>query len=352
MCGKTLRVPELDGSVKPLPTPELNLDDSSLVDALGELAGIGAQTQSDLPTQPAADKILAAPAQSAPEPVTVDPLVPAKPVPVGGTEVAPSPRRSPHDTAESVAGGDGTVNDPHAELRTIAASQSVVRKPTKRRSPRRAQTGRAADRRSWIERGIIAGGFLLVGFGLALLFSPSIGPETAGDASRGGEGQAAIQEQGEEAHVADSAAAVEGRVTYVNESGDTRPDEGAKIIALPTDRAGTVKLDVAGFLVGSDADDVSVAAASLRALGGDVASADADGRYALRLDRSGTYHLLVVSRRQSRSWEVGVEENVQQQLARFFIRPSTLLGQLAYDMSEFQYRGQGTSSRDVAFERE
>jgi hypothetical protein len=352
MCGKTLRVPDLDGSVRPLPTPELNLEDSSLVDALGELAGIGHQTEAGVPVRPAAGKIVIAPQHSAPEPIAVEPLAPAQPVHVADTERALQPARSQQDTAASAADAEGTVNDPHEELRTIVASPSAD-KPTSRRTPKkRPSRRRRANRRTWIERTLIAGGFLTVGFGLALLFSPS-SAFRADDAGRDGLGE---QDQDDApakgAPVEELVPAVQGRVTYVTEAGDSRPDQGAKIIVLPVDRKGTVKLDVVGFLVGSADADESIAAASLRALGGNVASADLEGQYRLELGQPGTYHLLVISRHQSRNWEVGVEEDVQQQLARFFVRPSTLLGQLAYDVQEFQYRGKGTSSRDFAFARE
>jgi hypothetical protein len=124
------------------------------------------------------------------------------------------------------------------------------------------------------------------------------------------------------------------------------------VIALPSARVGTVKFDVAGFLVGSDAVDSQVATASLRALGGDLVTTDDQGRYALRLPSAGEYSLLVISRHQSRRWEVGVEADIQKLLDQFFIRPSTLLGQLAYRVQGLSYRGQGTSQRDVAFTRE
>ena len=39
-CGWTLRVPELDGTVKPLPGPVLDMGDSKLAQALDELASM------------------------------------------------------------------------------------------------------------------------------------------------------------------------------------------------------------------------------------------------------------------------------------------------------------------------
>ena len=46
-CGRTIRVPELDGTVKPLPKPGLKFDDTRLKSALDEIAQIGHQTQVD-----------------------------------------------------------------------------------------------------------------------------------------------------------------------------------------------------------------------------------------------------------------------------------------------------------------
>ncbi|HID22034.1 MAG TPA: hypothetical protein EYP14_06490, partial [Planctomycetaceae bacterium] len=40
-CGRTIRVPGLDGRVDPIPTPALDFQDSELVRALDELAAIG-----------------------------------------------------------------------------------------------------------------------------------------------------------------------------------------------------------------------------------------------------------------------------------------------------------------------
>ena len=40
-CGWTLRVPDLDGSIKPLPSPGLDMGDSKLAKALDEVALAG-----------------------------------------------------------------------------------------------------------------------------------------------------------------------------------------------------------------------------------------------------------------------------------------------------------------------
>lgn len=350
MCGKAVRVPDLDGTVKPLPTPELNLEDSSLVDALGELAGIGAETESGVPARLGAEDVRIAVELSspAPEPIAREPLVAAKPIRAAPEPAAARPPQSSLDTAASVSEEEGTIDDPNAELRTIAGSRAAGRRPSKKR----AADNRASGKRSLAEQAVVAVVFLAAGYGLAELFAPSGASQVDSTGVDPSGPDAAAADRQAAAGGVEAVPAVRGRVTYVAESGDTRPDEGSRIIALPEDRRGTVKMDVVGFLVGSAEADAEIAAASLRALGGDVKTADGQGEYALELSRPGSYQLLVISRHQSRSWEIGVEEDVQELLARFFIRPSTLLGQLAYDLRDFQYRGQGTSPRDVAFDRE
>ena len=49
-CGRTVRVPNLDGRAEPVSAPGMNLNDSSLVQALDALAMIG-----QLPSEEAGD---------------------------------------------------------------------------------------------------------------------------------------------------------------------------------------------------------------------------------------------------------------------------------------------------------
>lgn len=338
MCGKTVRVPDLDGTVKPLPRPKLDLDDSSLVSALGELAGIGGEAHDRSDREDAPKDVATIDVQPTAEPVVLEPLAPAKPVAVASQ---PRPRRrsrrqSPLDTA-SATPDDHATFDEAVDTAPVFTPGPVARRKV-RHSPAVA----------WKVGAAIAGGLLLGALGLYLMNRSVPSTATAVDeAPNTGE---AIPAEAKPPGLT-TEPAVAGRVTYISEAGDTRPDEGAKVIALPTQRAGTVKLDVAGFLVGSSDVDSHVAAAALRALGGDVVTTGESGDYSLSLPQAGSYELLVISRHQSRPWEVGVESDVQELLDRFYIRPSTLLGQLAYEVQTIHYRGHGTSPRDFAFER-
>jgi len=342
MCGKTVRVPDLDGSVRPLPKPKLNLEDSSLVDALGELAGIGEGRQTvDRPVREKSPREAATiEVQPTEEPVILEPLAPAKPVSVAPAHGARRRRR------QSQSPGDTSPTAPDEQ---VTFDEAIDVAPVITRGPALGRTARRPAPVSWRILSAVAGIVLLCAGGLYLM-NRSV-PEVAS----AGEDASDVSEDLPAAAIAideTSEPAVTGRVTYVSEAGDTRPDDGAKVIALPTQRGGTVKLDVAGFLVGSSDVDASVAEASLRALGGDVVTTGGEGEYSLSLPQAGAYELLVISRHQSRPWEVGVESDVQELLDRFFIRPSTLLGQLAYEVQSLQYRGHGTSPRDFAFERQ
>jgi hypothetical protein len=348
MCGKTLRVPDLDGTVRPLPKPELNLEDQELVEALGELAGIGTQDASGRTEAPQRRGDARSPAPvPAPQPVELKPLEPAVPVVVAEP---PRPAR-PQQFPEKAAAGE-----PQARAGQLLAEPKPVSPRTSRvAQPQRLSRAREANRRMptavWMAVGAVAAVVVLGGVAVVLMNRAVPSPTAAGDDAVPSEAAASAQAARLESS-GEPAAALTGRITYVSEAGDTRPDDGARVIVLPAQRRGTIKFDAAGFMAGSGDVDAAVATAAMRALGGDLAIADEKGEYAVTLPQAGSYQLVVISRHQSRSWQVGVEASTQEMLERFFIRPSTLLGQLAYTVQPFQYRGQGTSPRDFAFERQ
>jgi hypothetical protein len=347
MCGKTLRVPDLDGTVQPLPEPELNLEDQELVEALGELAGIGtreATGRTDAP-QRRSDSTTPVPVP-APRPVELKPLEPAVPVVIADP---PGPARPQQPRVRAAA----AEHDPHpAEL--VAEPRSAILRPSRESRPTRSSHMRAATRRmstpTWLALAAVAAVLVLGGVGVVLMNHTAAEPMTDGNESVPAD--AAAEARQAAVLTSDATAALTGRITYVSEAGDSRPDDGARVIVLPVQRRGTIKFDSAGFMAGSGDVDAAVATAAMRALGGDLAIADEKGEYAVMLPQAGSYQLVVISRHQSRPWQVGVEASTQEMLERFFIRPSTLLGQVAYLVQPFQYRGQGTSPRDFAFERQ
>ncbi len=354
-CGKTIRVPNLDGTIEPIPSPELDLDDSQLVEALGELADIGTSPSPVEMTSPpqvaeTCDATVIAPAA---EPlVPVEPVAPPQAVPPQPVAVAVA-----HDADTIIQSGadDGTIIDANDPLRALAAAEP--RAPLSGTRRRRSVDNRSA----WIVG--IAGAFVVALLAVvwfrggsdtqpraleAAADNPSLSanPRVAPDAQVGSAvGATAAETSG----AGTSAAGVSGQVTYVSDDGETLPDSGARILLLPKSKPGTVKLDVAGFLAGAEPVDANVARAAIRALGGDVAMAGEDGRYQLSVPAAGEYHLLVISRHRAAEPASAAGSALQTTLSAYFFRPASLLGSLSFRFDELHSSGHGLSRRDFEF---
>ncbi|TXT22061.1 MAG: hypothetical protein FD138_3781 [Planctomycetota bacterium] len=149
-----------------------------------------------------------------------------------------------------------------------------------------------------------------------------------------------------------TAVAVRGRITFQNDSGERKPDRGARVLLLPEKRAGTTKLAVTGFR-SADADaDGQVAAASLRALGGDVAIVDDAGNFESTALKPGTYRVLALSHFQPRDDKAPIEVSVRALLESYFDKPEQLLGKCRYQFAELKVSGQDAALWDHLFERE
>ena len=340
-----MRVPNLDGSVMPLPKAELNLDDTGLVNALDALAkldaGSGSQGGSPVSRDPdsAAPSAVAVPSDAGPvplpEPVDVEPPLPA--------EVVVSP---PAPKTEDDAGQSGT--DPLRQLAEVAETQSGA--------ARAAGTGQ----RIWqptVLVALCAGGMLLFasGFfvGRSLDSEPRMTAEHLEDVpgSSLDDTDAAPQAELPNENVAGFSPALTGRILYLTSDGVPRPDDGARILVLPQERQGTSKLSVVGFRSGASSTDQQFARSSLREAGGDYAITDSDGRYTIQLPTAGTYHVLLISRHQPRNDGEFLEPDLQRILRGYFDRPTGLIGSVMYELSEFRYQGGRPAPRDHTFSR-
>jgi hypothetical protein len=124
------------------------------------------------------------------------------------------------------------------------------------------------------------------------------------------------------------------------------------VIVFPKEREGTARLPVVGFRAGADPADQALARTSIRALGGDYTTADDQGRYTVRLASAGEYRVLFLSRFQPRD-EAGIlDPPLQETLAGYFDRPAALIGPVAYQFTEFTFRGDQAVPRDHVFQRE
>ncbi len=336
-CGKAIRVPELDGTVAPIPAPKLNFKDAQLADALSELALLESNDNRSQAIDPS----------QAPQSIKSRDVAPVRPpvevvAPAATVLVAPMVQRAATvDTAQGTAVEEGT----HDALRSLAES---VRAPQPLTLPTPVQSP------VWKMAIPVAGATMLLAVAWFLMGRRT--PDSNASPLEGDPASAATVTDGDSAPAqaasSDHPPALTGRITYLSDSGDTQPDSGAVVMLLPRPRTGQVKLDSTGFLAGADTIDVQTAAAALRVLGGDVTSADDDGRYQLSVTSGGDYQLLVISHHQPREPSRPIETRVQETLSDYFFRPSSLLGQLAFQFDDFHYRGQGTSPRDISFATE
>ena len=342
MCGKTIRVPQLDGKIAPLPKPEMNHGDSGLAKALNALASLGdsaviAEPEA-LPAKPVAIVLAPAPAlEPIPIPVPLPPEPPIRPAGVGISGPTPPPQNR-----------DVSV-PPSADL---FRELSSIQPPSGSRS-RRSLGGK----RPLLITGAVCG---LVGISCGFLLgrvtgsggtsSPDV-PVAQGPIQGQGGPAAAPPDAEEPAALPPGVLnlAIEGRVTFVTASGESRPDAGARILVLPARRPATAKLPVMSFRAGANSSDVRLAQASIRALGGDFALAGPDGHYEIRLTATGPYQLLIVSKYQGRDAAdlPGAAELTL--LQNWFDQPRSFFGQTQVMSAPVQFDGERSSIRDHVF---
>ena len=330
-CGRSARVPELDGRREPVPPPKLDLNDSRLASALDELAQIGLEPDEAAPADAEPD-----PTQQAPEIITPQPLatpVPIEPpAPVKPREMplsAPQPamdRRETHAALSELARGDGSPWTADTPLPS-------------------SQRRRRAALFSLPVVGMLFG-TVIVGFGAGYFVGQSGTTDSVPTTDGNGDGsKPAPQANGVET----SKPAIQGRITYENEDGDRRPDRQARVLVFPQQRTGQRKLDITGLRAGDSADDFRSAAAAFRAMGGDVTLVEEDGSFEISLPAAGTYHILVLSNFQPRDTAEAIEGSLLNLLSQYFDRSEQLLGRAAYYSAQIRYKGAEPEVWDHSF---
>lgn len=358
-CGRSLRVPGLDGTVEPLPDPGLNLKDSSLASALNELAEMGREPL-DAGASPVPAVLAAQPERDfaqplpAPQPVVVEPPAPAVPVHnAGSAVVATGPAAAPG--SDKGAAPQDAGSSPLSELAGLAAA-SAAANTSAALSTKRPWKDRLREMFPWPVLLVLLGATtagLLAGWALGRAGSTA-SESTASHGSPAGPGPGAHPAQAASRMLRASGTlrmpALKGQITYRTVGGMTRADAGARIIVLPEQRtAGRAKLSIVGLRPADPPEDLNAARAWLRALGGDVAVADEDGQYTARLPRQGTYHVILVSKYQGRG-EEPVRSSVKAVLQQYVDDPDALIGRLASDYNKIIYNGTKPETWNHTFE--
>ena len=357
-CGRSIRVPLLDGTVQPLPSPEMNLQDAQLARALDELANLGELLDQPLPIakQPSqgfarenddeGDEANQIP-QPIPEPIPIE--VPIAPTPIKRDQPAlewerpprietvlsdplevpeaTAPEREQSLIAELLSLAPPVVSQPQVatqNTRANAEAHAASRFETKPVSVRVASRSVASRWSAFAIVALFLSGMFLERFVRVL---ESLSPAASSSAVA-------------PAVVVEAPSELSGRITFKSAEGESQPDRGARLIVLPEERGGEVRLPVIGFRPADIAADARVAAAAIKALGGAMTTVDDNGRFQLDLP-AGSYRVLVLSRFQSRGETPSADPALLKQLAAYFDNPTELLGRVQYHFAPLRVKGTG-----------
>lgn len=366
-CGRTLRVPNQDGTVDPPPAVGLDLADDGLRRALDELAELGQAEK--LPVEPrhavppAASGELPSGSEQAtrgvsqtppaivkpkPKPKPIVQQQPQLPIPQSNAIALeplppmvvvnpPAPPRAsadgiPHPVAST---GGGSPEDIVARM---ARQLPTVDVPLPTVVPPVAVRGYALK---WLIVASLVSGLVgaALGFGLNRAFTP---------------GRAAApqpEDVPDEVHVAPVVKPlVKGRITFRNARGQLEPDAGACLVLLPVERTGAVKLPSAGLRPNDEAKTRQSARKTLQGQGGRLVVTDEDGDYHVELPEPGKYRLIALSHFQGRPADDTGPAEARKAVEDIFDRPEQLVGKLAFEVTEINHDGVGTVIWDYTFD--
>ncbi|MDB4439503.1 hypothetical protein N9153_01120 [Planctomicrobium sp.] len=307
-CGRTLRVPALDGTVAPVPSPKLNLEDSELRNALGALASLEGDQEDQIEEEEKTPSAVFKPSLHQEEDSV--PAIVAEPIP----------------QAEANSNQDEIIDSPSplSELADAEYAIPIVEPELDTR-----------QRLIWIISLVVVGIMLfLIGFFCGRYTGP-------GDSS--GVPQEDEQRAAVEVNIPDENEApknvnelLSGTILYETKSGEMRADNGARVLILPIPNSDDVKLSAEGFRIGAAKADQDQLAEKVAEIGGILELADRQGDYTVSGLSPGKYKILIGSRFQSRDELQPVPENVTTLIGNYFENPARVLGQVQYYYQEIE----------------
>lgn len=338
-CGQTIRVPDLNGELEPLPEspaprdaePEVKLSPEELEKASAETIGV----EAELPSPESRQLPPAAPIVQSPFDIEIEIPTDRMPAPRAAAAAhkpaTPSPRpprAAPHDV--------------FTQLQNV---------------PERPATARRMRKNAGLFSPLVLLTACLVCFLAGLIIGWTLGQtgnskQPTREAQREAPpGNLLAQNPPENPPAADEAPAappvvrppppppagefgLTGTVRYESMSGASLADEGARVLAIPVSRASGGKLPAAGFRIGAANNESGTLEVSTIAAGGGFTRVDRDGNLSLHVPAAGRYAVLIVSRFQTRPATSPVSNSVREFLDQTFDRPGQVLGSLQFDYRE------------------
>ena len=362
-CGRTLRVPNQDGTVDPPPAVGLDLADDGLRRALDELAQLGQekeQPSAELDRIPSAASVeLSAGGEQATRGALPSPPVSVKPKPL----VQTSPPLLPQSNAIALEplppmvvvnppvapqANPGGINQtvPAASLAGVSPEEIVAGLAVP--SPVARVPGPAVANspvvRSYALKWLILASLVsgLVGAGLGIGLSRAL--TSSGLTVR----QPAVTPEVGPA-VTKARPLVKGRITFRNARGQLEPDAGACLVLLPSPTNEGLKLSFLGLRPNDETATRQAALELLAKQGGRLAIADGDGNFQFELPAAGNYRWIALSHYQGRSADDAGPAEARKAVEENFDRPEQLVGKLAFEVHEINHAGTGTVIWDHTF---
>jgi hypothetical protein len=401
-CGRTIRIPDLDGTVRPLPKPSLDLHDSSLARALDELALIGASSEDDFDSRGQKDDFASAVVSDSDDQfqagsagdsgdqehenaavkthdppaanvVDLKPLPPPEPIELNPVE---SKRREPPPPAsfdgdssaergwKSTRQGDSwkhllasaKPDDGLADAPGGAAAAEPVPAAVSGSHENRAALAAAAQPAAF--RLAPSTWFAIAGIG-ALIFAAGFWSGRITTLQAGGSGPLPagtpdVDGSSTGAPFTDSVSgdvpAIQGRITCRSENGEIRPDVGARIFVLPFEHADATLIPSDSVWIDATDEDRKQANNRIRELGGGFGETGLSGEFHVQLPNAGKFHVLVLCNSRVRDDAIDISD-IKQVVGGYFDNPTKLLGHVMLHLDEVQHPGTRTTYWDFQFPR-
>ncbi|MEZ6131632.1 MAG: hypothetical protein R3C59_23425 [Planctomycetaceae bacterium] len=326
-CGRSLRVPDLDGRTRRLPNARADVtSDSALLSALSELSALGdahAAAHQDNQSAAAEGRSPGSAQTAVLNPMPQSQMVTAEPIsalPVVPVRIDDEEDEDPFTLEDSlselVAFGEDV--SPTALSDDLLTEMQRVSHPT--------------DSPLLTIFGCIL--LLLLGTGLGWWLAHSRMIPGSSLERLEAKPVALNESPPAEPHVAaHNSAEVTGTVKYLDATGQMLPDVGALLILLPGERSGHLKLDARSLLLANDHPDRRATLAALTSLGGAVAQADNAGQFHLFHHGQGDVVVVAVSRNRQRAADVPVSTDVTDALQTWFDSSSNICGRLSANIA-------------------